>query len=137
MPRTRTRAQQEQESQTYASSTGSGISFRDGVMFVDGSPQRPNRVQQWWSSNELTKYTTVEWADPATGQLRTSCNCPGWTVKKADKDRCCCHTKDMEGVKACSKRKADDIQQIHSVEEAQRAIPEIIDGRELRGIMLD
>lgn len=105
-------------------------------MHANGRGQRPVRVEHWESSNGLTTYTCVEWQDPVTGERRTSCNCPGWTNKKKDKARSCCHTKDMEGTKPCPRKKIEAVA-ITSVDVAMENIPDIHDGRELRGIMLD
>lgn len=134
MPRTRTQQQQEQEARFVE--VDSTVTFSGGVMFVNGAPQRPNQVQHWESSNGLTQYATVEWADPATGERRTSCNCPGWSIKKPGKPRSCTHTLDMEGVKSCPRQRVDS-QSIRSVAQAVELIPEIQDGRFLRSIMID
>jgi len=115
---------------------GTGVSFQGGVMHIAGNPQIPNRVENWESSNGLTQYTTVEWVEPGTGIRRTSCNCPGWTNKKSGKARSCCHTKDMEGTKACNKKRLGD-KQIRSLADAVNAVPDIVDGKHLRGIDID
>ena len=61
---------------------GPTISFPGGVMHVSGQAQEVERVVENLSSNQLTKYVAVIWKDPATGELRTSCNCRGWAIKK-------------------------------------------------------
>lgn len=111
--------------------------FLNGVMHVNNMPQVPVEVQNWKSSNGNTVYTTVKWQDPASGRFRTSCNCPGWAIKKKGKThRECCHTKDMEGEAVCAKERADHLHTISSREDAVKLIPDIEDGRELRGIMI-
>lgn len=114
----------------------SEVAFSDGVMTVRGQPQRPVRVEHWESSNGMTTYTTVEWQDPQTQEHRTSCNCPGWANKRSGSDRSCCHTKDMQNEKACTRRKVESLA-ITSVQQAMAEIPDIREGRQLRGIMLD
>lgn len=111
----------------------SGVAFSNGVMLVDGRSQTPVRVAHWESTNGLSRYTTVEWEDPATGVRRTSCNCPGWTHARGDQARSCCHTLDMEGKQVCTRKRIEDLP-ISSVAQAQAEIPSIKDGRELRGI---
>ena len=108
--------------------------FSDGVMLVGGVPQRPATVRRWESSNGLTVYTTVEWIDPSTGERRTSCNCPGWANARSNV-RECTHTKQLEGRGSCDRKLVTD-ETIRTVAQAKELIPEIIDGRELRGIML-
>jgi hypothetical protein len=103
-------------------------------MHIEGIPQRPEKVQNWLSTNGLTTYTTVKWVDPSTGDARTSCNCPGWTIKKAHKHRECAHTKDMEGIATCNREKADDPIIIRSAEDAVESIPDVHVGKELRAI---
>lgn len=111
-------------------------SFSNGVMQVGGMPQVPTDVQTWKSSNGNTVYTTVKWRDPTTGKFRTSCNCPGWAIKRGNKTyRECCHTKDMEGVATCKKERGTTTA-IKTVEDAVKSIPDMEDGRELRGIMI-
>ena len=132
------RQQQRQQQATetgYASSTGPEIHFREGLMHVHGQPQRPVQALHFESSNGLTQYTTVEWVDPITGVSRTSCNCAGWTVKKKDKARGCCHTRELETGVGCGKRRIDQVA-IQTVSQAVSAIPELKAGRELRGLML-
>lgn len=111
----------------------SGVAFSNGVMLVDGRSQTPVRVAYWESTNGLSRYTTVEWEDPATGLKRTSCNCPGWTNAKGDQPRSCCHAKDMEGTEVCNRKRIEDLA-ITTVAQAKEAIPSIKEGRELRGI---
>lgn len=126
----------EQAQETYASSeTTDGVTFSSGNMMVNGAPQTPIEVQNWESSNGVTNYSTIKWRDPETGVLRTSCNCPGWAMKKAGKPRSCKHTKDMQGEKTCRAKKVDTIR-ITNIAQAEQEIPKY-DGRELRGIMLD
>lgn len=133
MPNLNQQTQQEQEQQATFVRDGRDHGFSHGVMIVDGRAQRPVEVQHWLSSNELTTYTTVKWQDPVTGELRTSCNCAGWAIKKGSR-RECCHTKDMEGITTCRRKKAGGAAVIHSAAEAAAEIPDIVDGKELRGI---
>jgi hypothetical protein len=131
--------QQAETSQTPAFRTidaSSGVSFSDGVMHVNGQPQRPANVVHWEASNGYTNYTTVEWVDPFTGDRRTSCNCPGWANKRRGQPRGCCHTADMEGIRACNRKRVDTTA-ITTMHEALEAIPDIREGRALRGILLD
>ena len=137
MPRVRTTRRTQQETSQEFSPVGneSGVAFSNGVMHVNGTPQRPELVEHWESSNGLSTYTTVTWVDPGTGTKRTSCNCPGWAHKRGN-TRGCCHTKDMEGTKPCPRKKVERID-IQTVEQAVEEIPDVRNGRELRGIMLD
>jgi hypothetical protein len=112
-----------------------GVSFSGGVMMVNGSPQQPVLVDDWESSNGTTKYTTVKWQDPETGEQRVSCNCPGWAIKKAGKPRRCKHTDDMMGLRGCNASKAGSTV-IRTISQATERIPDF-EGRALRGIMLD
>lgn len=134
MPRTRVQQQQETDRVFLPVTDMAGVAFSNGLMTVNGRPQRPVRVEHWESSNGLTTYTCVEWQDPATGERHTSCNCPGWTHKRGS-SRSCCHTKDMEGEKPCQRKRIESVQ-ITSVKQAVEEIPDLHDGRELRGIML-
>lgn len=129
------RQQQSQEQTTTYVTNDTGVSFRDGVMHVDGRPLRPLRVESWFSSNGYTTYQTVEWEDPVTMERRTSCNCPGWAHKRGSR-RECVHTKDMEGIKPCTRDKANT-HVIRTVADAVAHVPDMRDGRALRGIMLD
>lgn len=112
-----------------------GVSFIDGTMHVDGQALWPQRVERWRSSNGLTVYTTVVWYNQATGERRTSCNCPGWTIKKSGKHRECTHTKDLEGIKPCPRRKAGS-HEVRSVQEAVALVPDMEFGKCLRAIDL-
>jgi len=105
-------------------------------MTVNGQSQRPVKVEHWESSNGLTTYSTVEWKDPNSNEHRTSCNCPGWSNKRKNQPRGCCHTKDLEGTKPCPRKKVESVA-VTSLAQAIEEIPELMDGRELRGIMLD
>lgn len=114
-----------------------GVTFSQGVMHVGGAPQIPEAVQKWESSNGLTQYTTVRWRDPGTGDLRCSCNCPGWAHRKKNADhRECCHTLDMTGEKSCNKTKVSGEQPVATVHAAEELIPKL-QGRPLRQLMLD
>jgi len=100
-----------------------GVTFSVGNMLVDGEPQIPIEVQQWQSrSNQLTTYTTVKWENPGTGELRCSCNCPGWAMKRNGKPRMCKHVKDMMGVKTCRDQKGEG-QRITSRRQAEANVP--------------
>lgn len=112
-----------------------GVTFSQGNMLVNGQPQVPIQAEQWESSNGVTNYTTVKWRDPATQQLRCSCNCPGWAMKKNDKPRRCKHTDDMMGIKTCRARKIEN-REITTIREAEAIVPKF-EGRQLRGLMLD
>jgi hypothetical protein len=115
---------------------GTGVAFSGGVMHVHGVAQLPDHVDKWRSSNGLTEYTTVAWRDPATGELRPSCNCPAWTMKKKGKERECKHTKDMLGIAACNAERIYESRPIATLAEAVREIPKL-DARVLRDIILD
>lgn len=108
-------------------------------MSVDGTPQIPVASQQWHSSNGITVYTTVKWRNSLNGELRTSCNCPAWTMKKKGARRTCCHTKDMEGTEICSREKVTPAPvALTTPAQVIRNVPTITVGeRELRSIMLD
>lgn len=139
--RTTTTTQQQQASTTFSSvESTAGVSFAKGNMVVNGSPQIPIFVQDWFSSNGLTKYTTVLWQDPATGERRVSCNCLGWTHRRVNAARECCHTKDMKGIEPCGKQKADaapvPITSMQQAEERIKHFDSHLDGRELRAINL-
>jgi hypothetical protein len=138
MARTRTQAVTTQENTTYVQSDAN-VGFRAGVMYVGGMPQIPTQRAQWESSNGLSVYTTVTWRDPTNGQLRTSCNCPGWANSAKRGKRHCCHTKDMEGIERCDKNKHEEARAITTVADVAAFIPTIThDGaKELRGIMLE
>jgi len=114
----------------------SEVSFRDGTMHVDGRPLWPERVEQWESSNGTTIYTAIVWFNQATGERRTSCNCPGWAIKKHNQHRQCTHTKDLEGIHVCPRTKVGDTR-IRSVSQAVAVIPDIVEGKCLRVIDLD
>jgi hypothetical protein len=117
-----------------------GVPFIGGVAHVNDRPQVPTDVQHWLSSNGLTQYTTITWIDPTTGERRTSCNCPGWTIKKkGSPKRTCCHTQDMEGTRPCfDKEKVENEPiPIRTVRDVQKHIPTVEGTRELRAIMLD
>lgn len=59
-------------------------------MVVNGIHQIAMRSVDRNSSNGLSTYTAVEWADPSTGERRCSCNCPGWANR-----RYCKHTQEL------------------------------------------
>lgn len=127
-------SQEQQQQQQEFLHDNASQSFSGGVMHIRGVPQRPLEVVVWESTNGNTHYSTVLWEDPATGQRRTSCNCPGWAMKKAGKShRECKHTRDMEGISTCNANRVEATR-IQSVEQAVAAIDTIVDGKELRGI---
>lgn len=74
--------------------TGSRVGFPGGTMSVDGVRQTPVRVWHPISSNGITRYDTVEWIHPTTGELRLSCNCPRW-VRLVGTTRTCKHVEEM------------------------------------------
>ena len=114
-----------------------GVSFSRGNMVVNGQAQQPSEVRHWESSNGLSQYATVQWVDPASGEKRVSCNCPGWAIKRKGRLRSCKHTDDMMGINACN---AEPVERepivIKTVTQAESEIPKF-EGRALRGIMLD
>lgn len=67
---------------------GPSISFPGGVMHVEGRPQEALRIAENTASNGFTKYVAAIWQDPLTGELRTSCNCAGWTIKRGPYRTC-------------------------------------------------
>lgn len=73
--------------------SGSGVVFSKGRMLVDGELQDPTESFNSPSSNGITQYNTVVWKSPTSGELRISCNCPGWTHAKKGQQRSCKHTK--------------------------------------------
>jgi len=92
---------QQQHEQTAAvayvpiSRGGPTISFQGGIMHVDGEACEPVRILDQASSNGLTRYAAVIWRRPTTGELRSSCNCPGWAVMRGA-FRTCKHTQQLE-----------------------------------------
>jgi hypothetical protein len=58
-------------------------SFRDGYKYVDGTAIPSLGTQEFLSSNGVTKYTAVAWADGTT-----SCNCTGWSTSKKTPRQC-------------------------------------------------
>lgn len=62
--------------------------FQDGYKIVGGQRIPPARVKQTKSSNRMTIYTTILWEDGTY-----SCDCPGWCVAKAGKERTCKHVR--------------------------------------------
>lgn len=114
-----------------------GVTFSGGVMHVDGRPQIPDTVERWESSNGTTQYATVAWRDPNTGELRASCNCPAWAMKKRGKDRGCKHCRHLTGTGSCdAKQLFDHVAHPRTVAEATSAIPKLTP-RPLRGLLLD
>lgn len=135
MARTRQQTTSQVSSEYASVENSAGVTFSKGNMLVNGQPQIPIQAEQWESSNGVTNYTTVKWRDPATQQLRCSCNCPGWAIKKHGEPRRCKHTDDMMGIKSCSSRKIEN-RQITTIREAEKAVPQF-EGRRMRGLMLD
>ena len=113
-----------------------GVAFSKGNMLVNGAPQLPDVVQDWESTNGTTVYTTVQWRDPATGEKRVSCNCPGWAILRRGSLRQCKHTHDMMGMGTADAVKVNKRKQIRSVEEAEERVPKF-SGRAVRAIQLD
>lgn len=93
--------QRNQQEQAYQHSfvpvpKSGGPTFHKGVMHLDGVVQEAVRILDTQStSNGLTKYTTVIWRDPGTGELRTSCNCNGWAMARSGV-RGCKHTRVLQ-----------------------------------------
>ena len=112
-----------------------GVTFSKGNMYVNGRPQVPEETAAWESSNGITNYTTVKWRSSETEEIRCSCNCPGWAMKKNGKPRRCKHTDDMMGIKSCNATRAKRTV-ITNISTAEAAVPGF-SGRELRGIMLE
>jgi hypothetical protein len=134
MPRTRTR--QEQTATNKFVHDNARITFSDGTMHVNGQPMWPDDVANFLSSNKLTTYTAIVWRDVASGERRTSCNCPGWTIKRRGQPRQCTHTKDLEGIKPCSRPRVSSTS-VQSVAQAVELVPDIAYGKCLRAIDLD
>lgn len=95
----RQQQRQEEESQVKqyipVGDSGPTVAFPHGVMTVGGRQQDPQRILEAASSNGLTKYTAIVWRDPDSGALRTSCNCPGWAIKRGA-TRSCKHTEALQ-----------------------------------------
>lgn len=92
--------QRSSQSQTYQHTytpvpKSGGPTFHSGVMHVDGVVQEAVRILDTPSSNGLTKYTTVIWRDPNSGELRVSCNCNGWTIARGG-TRTCKHAQQLQ-----------------------------------------
>jgi hypothetical protein len=66
-----------------------------GVLYVDGKPEKPAVVLEALSSTGTgTRYTAIKWGPSGI----TSCDCPGWTMSGKNKgktltERSCKHTK--------------------------------------------
>lgn len=110
------------------------ISFPQGVMHVAGVRQDIRRIIERRSSNGLTKYVAIEWSHPATGELRTSCNCPGWTRHAA---RSCKHTQEFDNNHLVGAEYADEVQLPTQITARARPVDQIIDGKHLRGFTFD
>jgi len=103
-------------------------------MHVNGRAQRPARSVTFRSTNGLTMYTAVDWEDPASGDLRSSCNCPGWTIwRDKSKPRTCAH---VVALVADNFNGLDVVanQAIHSAAEALEFAPTIKDSETLRSL---
>lgn len=139
MARFRQQTDQTTSTQPVFVQNDAGVNFTQGLMNVGGTPQVPVESQQWRSSNGITVYTTVKWRNPNTGELRTSCNCPAWTIKKGSNKRSCAHTKDMEGTDVCTKERVSPAPvALVTPADVAKHVPTIMMGsRELRAIMLD
>lgn len=59
--------------------------FHDGQKITDGKRFDALRTEDFTSSNGVTIYTATLWEDHTT-----SCNCPGWAIRKT-----CKHTKTL------------------------------------------
>lgn len=71
-------------------------------------------VKSWYfkSSSSDKEYETLQYADG-----HTSCGCPGWCMKKADKKRECKHTRAVESHNAdrtCTRIGVDRTQEFRS-----------------------
>tara|TARA_Y100001963_G_scaffold141765_1_gene210404 strand:+ start:10900 stop:11220 length:321 start_codon:yes stop_codon:yes gene_type:complete len=51
------------------------------LLLDDGSPDDPDIVQEFLSSNGTTVYTAIRWRQ----SQQCSCNCPGWAFRKSCK----------------------------------------------------
>jgi hypothetical protein len=51
------------------------------LLLDDDSPDEPDVVQEYISSNGTTVYTAVRWKK----SQQCSCNCPGWAFRKSCK----------------------------------------------------
>ncbi len=103
------------------------VSFRAGVMLVDGISQTLVRTIDRMSSNNVTRYTAIEWADPATDERRTSCNCPGWANRRA-----CKHVKELtddSGIGLLT----DDVELPPQITARRQSVTRTVAGRPLRG----
>ena len=103
--------------------TSESIGFAHGIMTVNGVTQRPSRYIYRESLSGSGEYTAIVWEHPRTGELRTSCNCRGWTIKKKNKHRECKHTKELEGERAAP-RNAAPVTAIRSIAQAIEVIPD-------------
>jgi hypothetical protein len=54
-----------------------GTSFQRGMKTTDGVTCAPGILTEHLSSNGITIYTAIKWADGMT-----SCNCVGWATRK-------------------------------------------------------
>jgi hypothetical protein len=75
-------------------SFGGFMAISEASFTQDGRKRNPGgeivdmvALKESLSSNRITRYTTIRWADD-----KLSCNCPGWAFKKSD-GRKCKHTK--------------------------------------------
>jgi hypothetical protein len=66
--------------------------FKDGKKInPDGEVCELTSLQEFTSSNQMTKYVVSLWSDGAF-----SCPCPGWAFKKKGKERTCKHVKQCQ-----------------------------------------
>lgn len=102
-------------------------------MHVNDVPQFIVRMLQRVSSNQITRYTAIEWADPSTDERRTSCNCPGWANRRA-----CKHVKELTDNPGIGLVSDDDIQLPSTITATPRPVTHRTeDGRNLRGFTFD
>lgn len=110
-------------------------------MQVNGRSQRPRRTIHCNSTNGLTKYSAVEWLCPASGDMRWSCNCPGWTIwRDKSKPRTCKHVQALMDNDYSNVEMADDIPSFleeMTPEEVTEMLPDKAVAKEvLRGIRI-
>ncbi len=106
------------------------MGFSAGVMIINGVRQMIARMIERESSNGVTRYNAIEWSDPATGERRTSCNCPGWANR-----RTCKHVVELEGNANIGILTSDTLARPRQITATPKAVT-IRDGnRELRGFM--
>lgn len=111
------------------------IGFSKGVMLVNGIRQIVVRSIERLSSNEMTRYQAIEWADPSTAERRVSCNCPGWANR-----RYCKHTQeliDQPGIGLLDDETFDLAVGRNATVAGTVTVTKTDDGRQLRGFIFN